>query len=485
MKSKAPSLRFSGVLKDGDGARRIFEKLYELETSKDGNDLVIIDRSARRVLDTTGALVMKHQLRLDEKDDAANARAMRSQIQEDEFSGVRSEQGIAIYPGGGSHAETATATNAVLMCPIDDFELNVTELLFPLMRKRYGSKSVTGVVADLSRLQKSISVLKFLLLLEQYSPEQVKDLITSKSAFLGAIPLSFDVLSYVEALTNLGAVSMSLPARRANCAWHFQGNGMTVFDPPGRYGLIELFVLRSNPMAKTPILLGVDEIKGMNEDRVWQYLKFVVEGVDRLFAYVLNPFSFANDAGTVDIGRQIQTLSAIHFLFGDLQSQNLSVVSNTRLTFAMTIIDRLSNLALSGTGSSADEATVFKALCSAEQGRRVSAAIAQRCRSLGYDQLSEILANAVAVSFANLHRQLGIQNPDEADTESNRLGRLRMQRNMRHGAFLQHGQFTKLFYESSGLLPESLVSVATYLVLGLISDPGKFMSERPSASTQP
>ena len=56
-----------------------------------------------------------------------------------------------------------------------------------------------------------------------------------------------------------------------------------------------------------------------------------------------------------------------------------------------------------------------------------------------------------------------------------------MHRNTGHGTFLTRDQFVLLFETSAGKIPKPLVTVANFLVFGLLADPARFLAWRPAS----
>lgn len=94
--------------------------------------------------------------------------------------------------------------------------------------------------------------------------------------------------------------------------------------------------------------------------------------------------------------------------------------------------------------------------------------------------LAQSFSEVVNRAYEAVHAHLAEQDPAAKTSEPARLERLRLQRNIRHGAFLNRGGFDKLFLKSDGTVPADLATIPFVLVLGLILDPNVFLSFNPT-----
>lgn len=355
---------------------------------------------------------------------------------------------------------------------------HLAEEIIPLMRDRLNAQYVTGVTVDAEALQGHISFAKIALLADRYDVAQAQKLVLVDKALGGILPSSFEPLSYLDALTRFSPLALTLPIHRANCAWHFQTDAMWSFAPEAVNGIMPEFMMSISPLAADSSILGLHGLRDMDESNIWRFLKLAVVGLNRLLSYLIDPRNFADSAsGRVDFMRQVQAHSALRLLFADIAAINYSTAAHQRISFAFSALDKLSNLRVE-LGVGGKEPDAFKALCSESQRDELITLYVESCKPLGYDRLAQALSQTVTRCFDDLHSYLGQQGA-ASSSEMARLDRLRSQRNVRHGAFLQGSQFEKLFLESHGNVPATLGSLSYLLVFGLLSDPKRFLAFQP------
>lgn len=475
-------LRFPELLRIGLGPISYFGVNFGLKALRAGNDLLLPRAEATKAFDSRGSIVFHKRLKLDPQNDLENARILAAQVTLSPPPSPTPKPEYRFSGQFGLNSRASSVLTRLMFESLSETESLLANEVFPMMRDGFQAHYVTGISGDFVRLQRLLSLPKFFLLFERFDGDVVRDLIANSGAFEGALPVAPDLLAYIEALTSFSPVSLTLPARHSNCAWHFQSRAMWIFDMAARVGAAEQFVIRPRSSYDSGSLFGMDALSGMNDERISQFLHLVAHCIDETFAYFANLNSFADTDGIVDFQKQIQTISSLHLLFGDLSAMSLSTASHSRLTFAMSILDKLANLRRGSDPGSSSEAAAFKMLCSIEQARLTSESIQRVCNALGYSDLGSSLATATNSSTLALQDEIRSQLPNASSTEDACLDRLRAQRNLRHGAFLLYDQFMKVFLESHGQAPKSLVSVSTLLVLGLICDPAKFLSDRPFVS---
>jgi hypothetical protein len=119
-------------------------------------------------------------------------------------------------------------------------------------------------------------------------------------------------------------------------------------------------------------------------------------------------------------------------------------------------------------------------LASLSQRDQLKELIGSGAARFGYRDLSRSLTDMVDVCYERLHEQLGKQSDNDEASEASRLERIWLQRNVRHGAFLRQKAFERLFLASNGTIASTIGTLPFLLVLGLTSDPARFLSFSPT-----
>lgn len=388
---------------------------------------------------------------------------------------------ISIPRDLGLITDTVHALNTLTVCETDAVAAVLSQLVLPLLRK-FKATHVTCVRAELEDFQISLSIIRIICLWQRFGGDVAGQMIQKGyeepllAPFGHAWPNSMDSLSYVDALTKFPPIALTLPVRRLNCAFHFQSEAMWNLHRVYFNGWLNEFALAVNPLAVAGHYFGLSGLHGMKESNIWRFLSFVVSGVNGLLCWLSNPANFAARDGRIDLLRQVQALSAIHLLFGDLSAMHHSSESHHTISFAMSLLDKLSNIRvqLGGSKEPSLEKDEFKNLFSMKQAFKLKAILGAGFQKKGYAELSAAFENAVDNSYKELHDCLRSQGLDE---EKDRLDQLWSQRNIRHGSFLTRNQFEKLFLTSSGAIPATIGSVAYLLVLGLVAAPEQFLAD--------
>jgi hypothetical protein len=346
------------------------------------------------------------------------------------------------------------------------------------MTAKLGAKFVTAVSVSAGIQQAWISLAKVLLLIQRYSEKEALQRMRA-GALDGVLPTSLDALAYVDALTRFTPLHLTLPVYREGCAWHFQREAMWMFPSAPEFGLNQQFMFDLSPLSEEVSFHGLRGLRDMSTQVIWRYLRFVTTGVNRLCRFLNDPRSFAQSDGSIDLLRQAQTYSAIRLLFSDISAINYAANPHHRIGFAMSVLDKLANLRTALLGDAGyNESRAMTDLVSASQGKNLRSTLARRLEAMNYDDLNASLGPMVEQCYADFHEDLS-KGVSGASTEGARLAYIRMLRNVRHGTFLNRGQFEDVFLSSGGNVPESLVTITFSLALGLIAEPAEFLLYRP------
>lgn len=476
-------LVFPGLAAVAGGLNTYLQRLFNIVGRPVGSDLVVAAADAAKAVVPRDLMKLYPQIELvagKEQEIAAKMHALISDEVKKYQLPPPAAESIPGSKGYGLFSDMYVATTTVAVQHDAHVAKDLAEIVIPLMREKFQARYVTGVTVDAGVLQANISLAKISLLAARHNPTEVERLVKEEQAMSSVLPSAFDPLGYLDALTRFSPGALTMPIRRLNCAWHFQTATMWGFPHVAVNGLMAETMMLMAPLAENVHMFGLHGLDNMSEQNVWRFLKIVVEGLDRMLAWLIDPRNFADPAtGHVELLRQVQAHSAMHFLFADIAAMNYSTTAHHRISFACSALDKLANLRVQLGGSPRPESDAFKAMCSFSQRDELVRLYTMRCRPLGYDDLVQSLAKAAAKCYDGIHTHLRQQSTAATASEATRLSRLWSQRNIRHGTFLDRQQFEMLFLESRGSVPATLASLPFLLVLGLLFDPDAFLKFRP------
>ena len=421
------------------GLNPYLKRLFGITGQPIGPDLVVSAADAARIVPTPDLMKLSPQNELVAGKDHQIAAKMYALISDEVKKYQPPVPTPGSIPGSGGYGPLSELGNATTMIAVQDeayVAKDLAEIVIPLMRDKFRARYVTGVTVDADILQAHLAFAKISLLAARYDQAQVKILVKERS--MGAVlPSAFDPLGYIDALTRFSPVALTMPIHRGNCAWHFQAEAMWNFDRVAVNGVMGELMMLMAPLADDVHMLGLHGLDDMSEQNVWRFLKIVVEGMDRMLRWLIDPRNFVDAAtGGVQFLRQVQAHSAMHLLFADIAAMNYSTTAHHRISFACSALDKIANLRVELGGSPSLESDAFKATCSFSQREDLVRLYKMRCNSLGYDDLARALTSAVTKCYDGIHIHLGQQSASATTSEATRLSRLWSQRNMRHGAFL-------------------------------------------------
>lgn len=477
---------YPGLGAPGSNICNFLRDQFGIRASMVGADIVVSERDAANAFPVTGVVKSHEQLELKPGNEDAIAQRMASRIAVAQPNLGRVE--VKIVNDFGMLGEIAAARDFIAAVDPRDVAKELAAKVIPLLR-RIGATHVTTLTTDMVRAQGVLSLTRIFCLSQKFGFQRAVELIKTghgnrEAEPLGSVlPAPTDLLSFVDALMRFPPVVLTLSVRRLDCSWQFQNKGMWVLPRPLCNGFLGEFSSELGPLAPPDLVSGLLGLRNMDEGNVWRYLNLVTRGVDRLFGWLGDPRNFQDDSGKVDLLRQLQAFSAVHLLFSDLVAMQFPVNAHSRISFAMSALDKLANLRVELGRATGPDRVAFERLCSADQGRELANVLDRVCQEQNYDELGQQLRGSVTRIYSELHEQIARQGGGYAGSEQARVERLWSQRNVRHGSFLRGQQFETLFLEAAGRAPRTLPSLPFILSLGLICDPGSFVTYDPQIST--
>jgi hypothetical protein len=385
-----------------------------------------------------------------------------------------------VVPSGyGILSEFEAAATLLTVAPKAQLQSIVSERIIPLMMDSFSATSVTGITIDAMNQQALISFSKIAMLAQQFSEDQAKKKI-DQGVLGGIMPLSLTLHAFLDALTRVSPMMFTIPVHRMDCGWHFQTSAIWSMPAAPANGIIWASMITASPLASDTHFGALQGLRKMSANNAWRYLRYCVLGINRLQRFLHDPRSFRKSDGTVDLIKKVQAYGAVHLLFADISALNFSTVSHNRISYAMSALDKLANLRAQMTSSPPySEGTAMAEMASLSQAVELVSMVKKSMKSLGYDEMANSFEAVINHCYEVLHEHLSNQSPTAKRSEKARLSRIRSQRNIRHGTFLQANQFQELFFDSDGTLPETIGSLPYLLTLGFLSDPKAFLDFKP------
>ena len=464
-------------LPSGEGLRRLMYKWVGYQLERDGDDWIIPADDPVLLAGPRDSLSLEDSLNLSVLSIDSDARTLVSAMPSgfDNYYLENPKQVKVEFDEDTLSNRVYAAQIALTVAQPSEVEGVLRKSVIPEMLRGMQAQSVTPIVLDANYIQTLQSVSKFGYLAGKFPIEDLERIIFERRAFKGVLPPQVAPIGYVNALTRMAPLALTLPVDRMDYSLHFHGKGMWSFSHVQTHGLFHRFVWDINPVSEASSIVGLDGLEKMNGTRIVEYLKQVVAGINRVQAYIGDPRSFQDQStGEVDFKKQLQAHGAIHLYFADIQRLNSSADSHSRISFAMSAIDKLANLKKSISGSTEPEGRIFGSLASLAQSEHLINTVDQQVSSTS-PILGSILKRVIETTYRSLHDELANDMPDHGEDEGRRLERLRILRNIRHGPFLHGSRFEELFEMSRGVVPDAIATLPLILTWGLILNPVEFM----------
>jgi hypothetical protein len=359
-------------------------------------------------------------------------------------------------------------------CRTEDVRTIVRDELLPFMIEM-GANEVCGVTVDIQYQGSIYAFSKFGLLIKVYGFQDVERLVFEREALKGILPNAFNPLWYVNTLTRLAPIAFTLAIERGDCAWHFVGPGAFVFQPSVRCeGLFHQFAEANSPVSERSVTLPAALKPLLTKEGSQAFLNVAVNAVNSMTGFLNDLRNFVNaDTKEVVFSKQVQAFGALDLLFSDIASLNYSTSSFHRISCSMNAMDKLANLLRHMGTRYTNEAEAFKSLFSSEQRLRSCEILQTRVEPVN-SHIASVLAEMLSDVYEAMHSHYKHDMGDTA-SEAEILDRIRQQRNLRHGTFLEGDRFRRLFGQTRGTVAEEVMMVAFLLTLTLALDPPRFL----------
>ena len=170
-------------------------------------------------------------------------------------------------------------------CQTKDVRTVIRDELLPLIIEM-GAAEIYGVTVDIQHQGSVYTFSKFGLLTKEYSFPDVERLVFERKALTGILPNALNVLWYVNTLTRLAPIAVTLAVQRGDCAWHFVGPGAFVFQPSVRCeGLFHQFMEPISPVSERSVVLPAARMPWLTKNGAQLFLKVAVNAVNSIVIF--------------------------------------------------------------------------------------------------------------------------------------------------------------------------------------------------------
>jgi hypothetical protein len=484
LKGRSPSmpnsgdvaLRIAGVGDQTPGFERLLREIWGFRPVRDGDDWVVLDTDPALRAAPRDVLRMHGPLSLKQANRHRLAGKMIAWIpgRANELLDRLGQTVTYEYEEDSALDRIYACRSRLATCRTEDVRTIVRDALLPFMIEMDVTE-VYGVTVDIQYQGSIYTFSKFGLLIKEYGLQDVERLVFEREALKGILPNALNVLWYVNTLTRLAPIAFTLAIERGDCAWHFVGSGAFVFQPSvSCEGLFHQFTQAISPVSERSVILPSASLPTLTKDGAHVFLRVVVNAVNSIARFLNDLKSFVGaDTKEVDFSKQTQAFGALDLLFADIACLNYSTSGFHRISCSMSAMDKLANLVRHLETSSASEPEIFKSLFSMEQCRRSCEIVRARVEPVN-SYVASVLVQMLSDVYEAVHSHYK-QDMGDTASEAEILDRIRQQRNLRHGTFLEGDRFRRLFGQTKGTVAEEVMMIPYLLTLTLALDPPRFL----------
>lgn len=476
-------LRIKDLASKTSALDRYLSERFGYAITRDGNDWIISekDRALRR--GPRPVLTLRQLIELKRENCATIAATLSSFVPTDfeKYERARPKEPTRISDGVGVITDLDACMHEVFLVDRDELPGVIERGLLPLMIEKFGMTHATACTIDAPRQQAHVSLAALSTLISAVGLDETK-VLREQRGVLDSIMLSnIDPLLFTQAFMVFNPLVIALPVNRLGCIWYFFRPKPFVLRRTIARGVIDHVVLDTAPRVDGASIFGLRGLEAIDADDIWRFLRFVIDGINRLMIWANDLRSFQRATGEVDFKKQVRVYCAIRLLFADLLNIVCSMSAHTRIGASFSVLDKLANLKVGVSAADVSEADLMMRLASVDQGKVLRESISGVAFRYS-NTLADALGRTVTECFHRVHddlaREIGLPNPLEID----RLRLLRAHRNLHHGPFFRDAtDFDRLFMRAEGHVPEDLATLAYVLMLGLVTSPAEFIGYQATA----
>jgi hypothetical protein len=286
------------------------------------------------------------------------------------------------------------------------------------------------------------------------------------------LPSPIDILSYAEALLTFSPFSVTFPFNRIGSQIHFLGEKNWLFHRIATQGIYEMMLSSPSPLMGDYDFRLIDIAK-IGSIAARQYFGIVIHSLNNMLCYFTNPLNHIINNGIINHQRILQTLCSLNFMIADIACMNFMNSPYGKSRFALSYLDKLSNLIASYLGIKPNfEADLFKYFISSEFCDILIKIYKHHIGNVN-DSLGNIFCQSTQNVFDSINKSINEMKPDL--DEAGILEIIRTMRNTAHGSFLKGDKFEVAFMETTMNIPGNIICLPLLITLGLALDTKYFI----------
>jgi len=361
----------------------------------------------------------------------------------------------------------------VSVAPLQDVRGILRDEVLPFMITEAGAVCVCPITIDADLQQACYSLAKLGLFADEHEPAAAERLSRARKVYRGVVPNALDLLSYVSALTRCCPIALTLPVQRADCAWHFVLKRAFSVGHMRSISFFEMFHDSIDPLSARSSSVCLPDLVGLNHHEICEFIALVVEAINNMMSLLNSLTNFVDDNTLEpDFSTQLQAYCAVNLIFAEMVGMGRSAHGFQRVKGAMAVIDKLANLRKALGPCAVSEEQLFKEAFANKERKRLSGIVANNVQQA---DLRELILRMIRNAYERLHQHYSVDMGPCGQDEDARLGRIRIQRNLHHGAFLRGDQFHKAFGTSTGEAADEITAVAWLSVLCFALAPAAYL----------
>lgn len=280
----------------------------------------------------------------------------------------------------------------------------------------------------------------------------------------------FDFLYLVDVMMRLFPLPFSLPARRGWHVLHFFGDGWPNLGHSLLHkGVYQSLLSQSNPRSnKWHYGVPLKKLSSFSSDDIFRMLLMCCDAVNRIGSFILDHRNHVDEKGVFNYFEQMRIFSIFSMIVSDIVSVHMNPSPHSQISFLFSLSDKLANLRYNY-NRNRNEYELFCEMYSQKFLEKCLKSLQGHPFFTKYDFGRSFIC-MYKFCFNDLHKTMDSELGCSSN-EQERIDRIRSFRNLNHGAFLKKAQFEKLYAQSSGALPATLINYTQLTLLAVMLNP--------------
>jgi len=464
------SIKIRDIYKHNPGIVNVYKSILGLDSKVIGDDLHFDGKDIKDVLPNLIEFSQNSPTKLD----SVNLKAFSEQISnsfeshEEKFtSQIDPPKEILIDFGLGYISHLSKIRQEIFFNKGRGLEKSIYKAI-RYLKCTFAIKEGFSYLCKLEEYQRMLSILKLSYLGQRISIVSNKEKIIDNRIYNSIFPPAIDLTWLPYGFFNFSPFLYCYNFRRYGCGLALWGDTRHRFPLEASSSIQYQISHSPGPLTGETefIPLGTSRIQGK---ALKEFVHLVFDSTNNLWQVLLDPNHYLDQNGYLDLYTQVRLISTMNQISADLNSMASNVDKYSRLTFCLSIVDKISNIRhfLKGMRTHGPEKLEFIEFFSEKSEERVTSILKHHIKRKESD-LCHIMTEHLG--------KVRLSMADSISCTPKQLGeRVKTIRDLRHGHFIVPKRVEELYDSGEVRVSGDFADMIYLNILALMLDPKRYL----------